>query len=46
MNSGWETLRKVVPEADNLGYWGFVMPDHYMWGPEWEETRLLTHGLC
>jgi alkanesulfonate monooxygenase SsuD/methylene tetrahydromethanopterin reductase-like flavin-dependent oxidoreductase (luciferase family) len=32
--SGWETMKKVVPEADNLGYWGFVMPDHYMWGSQ------------
>ena len=30
--SGWGSLEKVVPQADNLGYWGFVMPDHYMWG--------------
>jgi alkanesulfonate monooxygenase SsuD/methylene tetrahydromethanopterin reductase-like flavin-dependent oxidoreductase (luciferase family) len=27
-------MKKVVPEADNLGYWGFVMPDHYMWGSQ------------
>jgi alkanesulfonate monooxygenase SsuD/methylene tetrahydromethanopterin reductase-like flavin-dependent oxidoreductase (luciferase family) len=32
--SSWETIKKVVPEADNLSYWGFVMPDHYMWGPQ------------
>ena len=32
--SGWESLEKVVPQADNLGYWGFVMPDHYMWGQQ------------
>ena len=32
--SGWETVKKVVPEADDLRYWGFVMPDHYMWGPQ------------
>jgi alkanesulfonate monooxygenase SsuD/methylene tetrahydromethanopterin reductase-like flavin-dependent oxidoreductase (luciferase family) len=32
--SGWETVKKVVPEADILSYWGFVMPDHYMWGPQ------------
>ena len=28
---GWESLTKIVPRADLLGYWGFVMPDHYMW---------------
>jgi len=27
-------IKKALPEADNLGYWGFVMPDHYMWGPD------------
>ena len=31
--SGWEAIQKAVPEADQLGFWGFVMPDHYMWGP-------------
>ena len=25
--------KKGVPEADRVGFWGFVMPDHYMWGP-------------
>ncbi|MDA4129450.1 MAG: LLM class flavin-dependent oxidoreductase [Thaumarchaeota archaeon] len=28
----WSTIEKAVPEADQLGFWGFVMPDHYMWG--------------
>jgi len=31
--SGWQDIKKAVPEADRLGFWGFVMPDHYMWGP-------------
>ena len=31
--SGWEIIKKGVPEADRVGFWGFVMPDHYMWGP-------------
>ena len=30
--SGWQDIKKAVPEADRLGFWGFVMPDHYMWG--------------
>lgn len=30
--AGWESLKRIVPEADSLGYWAFVMPDHYMWG--------------
>ncbi len=29
--SEWELMRTVVPEADELGFWGFVIPDHYMW---------------
>ncbi|MFI5419754.1 MAG: LLM class flavin-dependent oxidoreductase [Nitrososphaerales archaeon] len=28
----WEIINKGVPEGDRLGFWGFVMPDHYMWG--------------
>jgi alkanesulfonate monooxygenase SsuD/methylene tetrahydromethanopterin reductase-like flavin-dependent oxidoreductase (luciferase family) len=30
----WPTIGQAVPEADRLGYWGFLMPDHYMWGPD------------
>ncbi len=29
--SEWELMRTVVPKADELGFWGFVIPDHYMW---------------
>jgi alkanesulfonate monooxygenase SsuD/methylene tetrahydromethanopterin reductase-like flavin-dependent oxidoreductase (luciferase family) len=28
----WQLMQKAVSEADKLGYWGFVMPDHYMRG--------------
>ena len=28
----WPLIEKAVPEAERLGYWGFLMPDHYMWG--------------
>jgi alkanesulfonate monooxygenase SsuD/methylene tetrahydromethanopterin reductase-like flavin-dependent oxidoreductase (luciferase family) len=31
----WERIRESAREADRLGYWGFVMPDHYMWGREY-----------
>ena len=31
--SEWEHIKNAVAEADRLGFWGFVMPDHYMWGP-------------
>jgi len=27
-------IREVVTEAERLGYWGLLMPDHYMWGPQ------------
>lgn len=30
----WPLIDKVVPMADKLGYWGFLMPDHYMWGQD------------
>src|SRR2546427_4827843 len=28
----WKMIEEAVPRADDLGFWGFVMPDHYMWG--------------
>lgn len=28
----WNMIQEVVPRADDLGFWGFVIPDHYMWG--------------
>jgi alkanesulfonate monooxygenase SsuD/methylene tetrahydromethanopterin reductase-like flavin-dependent oxidoreductase (luciferase family) len=31
-HSEWELMQKAVCEADRLGYWGYVMPDHYMRG--------------
>ncbi len=30
----WKIIETAVPEADRLGFWGFVMPDHYMWGED------------
>ena len=32
--ANWNQIQKVAIEADQLGYWGFVLPDHYMWGSE------------
>lgn len=29
-HSQWQLMQKAVSEADTLGYWGYVMPDHYM----------------
>jgi alkanesulfonate monooxygenase SsuD/methylene tetrahydromethanopterin reductase-like flavin-dependent oxidoreductase (luciferase family) len=28
----WNSIEKAVPTADKSGFWGFVVPDHYMWG--------------
>jgi alkanesulfonate monooxygenase SsuD/methylene tetrahydromethanopterin reductase-like flavin-dependent oxidoreductase (luciferase family) len=30
----WKIIGSAVPEGDKLGFWGFVMPDHYMWGED------------
>ncbi|MBO0888936.1 LLM class flavin-dependent oxidoreductase [Candidatus Bathyarchaeota archaeon] len=31
----WKLVEKVVPAADDLGYYGVVLPDHYMW--DWSQ---------
>jgi alkanesulfonate monooxygenase SsuD/methylene tetrahydromethanopterin reductase-like flavin-dependent oxidoreductase (luciferase family) len=31
----WEQTRTAAVEAEKLGFWGLVMPDHYMWGREY-----------
>lgn len=28
----WKLIEQAVPLADKLGFWGAVLPDHYMWG--------------
>jgi alkanesulfonate monooxygenase SsuD/methylene tetrahydromethanopterin reductase-like flavin-dependent oxidoreductase (luciferase family) len=30
----WPLIDKAVPLADEKGFWGFLMPDHYMWGKD------------
>jgi alkanesulfonate monooxygenase SsuD/methylene tetrahydromethanopterin reductase-like flavin-dependent oxidoreductase (luciferase family) len=30
----WKIIEQAVPEGDGLGFWGFTMPDHYMWGSD------------
>jgi alkanesulfonate monooxygenase SsuD/methylene tetrahydromethanopterin reductase-like flavin-dependent oxidoreductase (luciferase family) len=30
----WQVMEKAVPIADESGFWGFVVPDHYMWGDD------------
>src|SRR2546430_5068773 len=34
MFANWKQVQTAAIEADQLGYWGFVLPDHYMWGPD------------
>ncbi len=34
MFANWKQIQTAAIESDQLGYWGFVLPDHYMWGPE------------
>jgi len=28
----WQIIEAASPEADRSGFWGLVLPDHYMWG--------------
>src|SRR5579872_4774318 len=28
----WKTIEASAPKADRGGFWGLVLPDHYMWG--------------
>jgi alkanesulfonate monooxygenase SsuD/methylene tetrahydromethanopterin reductase-like flavin-dependent oxidoreductase (luciferase family) len=30
----WPLIDRAVPLADEGGFWGFLMPDHYMWGKD------------
>jgi len=30
--ANWKQIQTAAIESDQLGYWGFVLPDHYMWG--------------
>jgi len=34
MFANWKQIQTAAVEADQLGYWGFVLPDHYMWGSD------------
>ena len=31
-SDSWKLIEQAVPLADELGFWGAVLPDHYMWG--------------
>ncbi len=35
MATNWKQIREAAAEADRLGFFGFVMPDHYMWGQQY-----------
>jgi len=37
----WKSITGAVMEADQLGYWGFGIPDHYMLAPEWGDNSTL-----
>jgi alkanesulfonate monooxygenase SsuD/methylene tetrahydromethanopterin reductase-like flavin-dependent oxidoreductase (luciferase family) len=30
----WKVMEEAVPLADKAGFWGFLIPDHYMWGDD------------
>ncbi len=34
MFANWKQVQTAAVEADQLGFWGFVLPDHYMWGAD------------
>ncbi len=31
-HESWKLIEQAIPLADELGFWGAVLPDHYMWG--------------
>ncbi len=35
----WNLIQQAVPLADELGFWGAVIPDHYMWAEAWGQDR-------
>ncbi len=39
LSPNWEQIRAAAREADRLGFWGLVMPDHYMWGREYGPSQ-------
>ncbi|MGC1583433.1 MAG: LLM class flavin-dependent oxidoreductase, partial [Candidatus Acidiferrales bacterium] len=42
----WKSIMGAVTVADQLGYWGFVMPDHYMLAPEWGGNSTLDTWIA
>jgi hypothetical protein len=39
MLANWKQVQTAAVEADQLGFWGFVLPDHYVWGADREQER-------
>ena len=37
--SGWSLADQAVPIADKLGFWGAVIPDHYMWAEAYGQAQ-------
>ncbi len=37
--SGWSLTDQAVQLADNLGFWGAVIPDHYMWAEAYGQPQ-------
>ncbi|OLD00924.1 hypothetical protein AUG19_08660 [archaeon 13_1_20CM_2_54_9] len=35
----WSLAEKTTPLADELGFWGAVIPDHYMWAEAWGQPE-------
>ena len=46
---GWQLTEKAVPRADGLGFYGALLPDHYMWDraemPDNDSTTLFMSEL-
>lgn len=34
---GWKLVEEAVPAADEIGFYGIVMPDHFMW--DWRDMQ-------
>jgi len=37
--SDWSLADQAVPIADKLGFWGAVIPDHYMWAEAYGQQQ-------
>src|SRR5207245_11334179 len=37
--NGWSLTDQAVQLADKLGFWGAVIPDHYMWAEAFAQPR-------